>query len=129
MFDLTNRKSLDSIGKYFAIFKDDCPADAHENIVLVGTKVDDVENREVTREQAEEICRQYGCIAYFETSATTGENVDDAFFSVAARAFQKTISSQVATSAELRDGVLSTSKNTKDSNLNDVRQSIGGPLG
>ena len=122
VFDLTNRKSLDSVGKYFAIFKDDSPADAHENIVLVGTKVDDVENRQITREQAEEVCRQYGCIAYFETSATTGENVDDAFFSVAARAFQKTMSSQVATSAELLNG-LNSSKNA----LSDVRQSQGGP--
>ena len=85
--------------------------EAHENIVLVGTKVDDAANREVTREQAEEICRQYGCFAYFETSASTGENVDDAFFSVAARAFQKTmqLSSQVGSSEPREGGALSTS--------------------
>ena len=42
------------------------------------------------KEDAEEICRQFGIVSYYETSSSTGENVDEAFFSVASRAFQKT---------------------------------------
>ena len=59
-------------------------------MVLVGTKLDDVANRKVTKEDVVEICRQFGITSYFETSSSTGENVDEAFFGVAARAFQKT---------------------------------------
>ena len=68
--------------------------------MLVGTKLDDVENRKVSAEDAQEICRQFGCIGYFETSSSTGKNVDEAFFSVAARAFQQT--EDLANSSKLR---------------------------
>ena len=69
------------------MFKEECPIEAQDNIVLVGTKLDDVENRKVSKEDAAEICRQFGISSYFETSSSTGENVDEAFFGVAARAF------------------------------------------
>ena len=54
----------------------------------MGTKLDDVENRNVSTEAAQEICRQFNITSYFETSSSTGENVDEAFFSVASRAYQ-----------------------------------------
>ena len=73
------------------MFKEECPEDAQDNIVLVGTKLDDVENRQITRERAAEVCKQFGITSYFETSSSSGENVDEAFFSVAARAFQNTL--------------------------------------
>ena len=91
VFDLTSLQSLEKIDSYIQAFKEESPVAAHDNIVLVGTKLDDVENREVSREKAMEVCNQFGCIAYFEASASTGENVDEAFFSVAARAFQKSM--------------------------------------
>ena len=72
------------------MFKEECPAEALDNIVLVGTKLDDVENRKVPREDAESLCRVLGCQSYFETSSSTGVNVDEAFFSVASKAFQNT---------------------------------------
>lgn len=87
VFDLTNQQSLDSVEKYIHVFKEDCPEDAQDNIVLVGTKLDDVEHRTVTQEEVAEICRQFGITSYFETSSSTGENVDEAFFGVVARAF------------------------------------------
>ena len=58
--------------------------------MLVGTKLDDVENRVVPQEDAENLCRALNCQAYFETSVQSGINVDEAFFAVAARAYQKT---------------------------------------
>lgn len=45
MFDLTSKKSLDDAEKYINEFKEECPAEAHDNIILVGTKLDDTENR------------------------------------------------------------------------------------
>ena len=90
VFDLTNQQSLQSIGKYVDIFKQECPPEACENLVLVGAKADDVENRVVTHEDALNICKQFNFISYFECSAQTGENVDEAFFSIASKAFQRT---------------------------------------
>lgn len=81
---------MDSVERYIAVFKEECPLEAQENIVLVGTKLDAVAKRKVTKEDAAEICRQFGIVSYYETSSSTGENVDEAFFSVASRAFQKT---------------------------------------
>ena len=89
VFDLTNQKSLDAVEKYIVVFKEECPEDALDNIVLVGTKLDDVENRQVKREDAMEISARFGCQGYYETSSQTGEGVDEAFFALAARAFQK----------------------------------------
>ena len=65
--------------------------------MLVGTKLDDVENRKVQYEEALEISRQFQCISYYETSSQSGENVDEAFFSVAARAFQKKMATENGT--------------------------------
>ena len=47
MFDLTSPQSLDSVAKYIHVFKEECPYEAQDNIVLVGTKLDDVANRRV----------------------------------------------------------------------------------
>lgn len=57
--------------------------------MLVGTKLDDTQNRKVPKADALEICNKFGCVGYFETSSQTGEGVDDAFFALAGRAFQK----------------------------------------
>ena len=87
VFDLTDQQSLDSVTDYIRVFKEECPADALDNIVLVGTKLDDVANRKVAKEDAEKIAIAQGCQSYFETSSSTGENVDEAFYSVTARAY------------------------------------------
>jgi len=37
------------------------------------------EDREVTRERAIEFCKQYNIDRFFETSAKTGDNVEEVF--------------------------------------------------
>ena len=91
VFDLTNQQSLDAVERYIQVFKEEAPYDAQDNIVLVGTKLDDVENRKVSNDDALAICNKFGCVGYFETSSQTGEGVDEAFFALAGRAFQKDI--------------------------------------
>lgn len=59
----------------------DAPADAHPH--------SEVKNkREVTKEEAEEWCRQNKVLQYVETSAKSGEGVERAFREVAERIYQ-----------------------------------------
>ena len=47
--------------------------------VLIGNKVDlEEEHRQVSKEKGEELAKRYG-IPFFETSAKTGENVEEMF--------------------------------------------------
>ena len=91
VFDLTDQRSLGSVQQYIQAFKEDAPEDAQDNIVLVGTKLDDAENRQISYEEAEAVCKKFNCTAYYETSASTGENVDESFFAVSSNAYQKTL--------------------------------------
>lgn len=97
VFDLTNAQSLNSVEKYLNVFRQECPVEAQENVVLVGTKLDDVANRAVLYNDALQVSEQLQCIGYFETSSQTGENVDEAFFALAGRAFQR---SQLSSSSK-----------------------------
>jgi GTPase SAR1 family protein len=77
------------VTKYVEMFRANCPQEAADNVVLVGNKVDDEEHREVSRQEAQEMCHKLKCFDYFETSAASDINVDEAFFSITARAFHK----------------------------------------
>lgn len=68
-------------------------------VVLVGNKSDlasastvsgesEDNRRQVTKEEAEEWCRQNGVMRYVETSAKSGEGVERAFLEVAERIYQ-----------------------------------------
>jgi GTPase KRas protein len=48
------------------------------NFVLVGNKVDKLDQREVTSDEGYSLASRLGC-RFFETSAKTGVNVDEAF--------------------------------------------------
>lgn len=48
-------------------------------IILIANKVDLIEHRIVTREMAEEFVREHNLTGYLETSALSGQNVEEAF--------------------------------------------------
>ncbi len=75
VFDLTDRKSLDSLPGYVEDFKNNCSR-PDAVCVLVGTKAD--LQPEVTFKEATAFAQTHG-IRYFETSAKTGQNVESAF--------------------------------------------------
>ena len=51
------------------MFKEECPLEAQDNIVLAGTKLDDVDNRQVDEADAIAICEKNNIMGYFETSS------------------------------------------------------------
>lgn len=84
VYDITNKDSFENLDKWFKEVYDNCESTIPA--ILVGNKNDLEEQREVTREEAlnyaEEMSKRYNLdnIPYFETSAKTGENVDDIYF-------------------------------------------------
>ena len=48
-------------------------------IYLIGNRCDLEDDREVARERAVEFCEQYSIDKFFETSAKTGNNVEEVF--------------------------------------------------
>ncbi|KAK8169618.1 P-loop containing nucleoside triphosphate hydrolase protein [Phyllosticta citrichinensis] len=108
VFDITRRSTFQSATSWLQ----DLRQIAEENIVvvLVGNKADlapsstvapasgadgaehphahQDNKRQVTREEAEEWCRQNRVMEYVETSAKSGENVERAFLEVAERIYQ-----------------------------------------
>lgn len=67
-------------------------------VILVGNKLDQAQpasededtpnKREVTTQEATDWARRNGVLQYVETSAKSGENVEDAFMRVAERIFE-----------------------------------------
>ncbi|MFW9937704.1 MAG: Rab family GTPase [Candidatus Thorarchaeota archaeon] len=82
LFDTTNKKSLYDIENWIKIVDEN----AQENVVkiLIATKIDLKEERQVSKNDAKEYCKKYEwCTDFISTSAKTGENVESAFIQVA----------------------------------------------
>ena len=76
-FDLTSRKSFEAVtATWIKSISDNCI----ENVITVifGCKADLTSQRQVTTEEAEVMACEHN-MEYFETSAKTGENVEEAF--------------------------------------------------
>jgi small GTP-binding protein len=74
LFDLTNRESFESIGRWLQDIRDVARVDVVT--VLIGNKSDLADQRQVTTDEATAFAKEHG-MAYFETSAKTGSNVGD----------------------------------------------------
>ncbi|XP_071753758.2 ras-related protein Rab-27B-like [Centroberyx gerrardi] len=76
MFDLTNQQSFLNVRNWMSQLQANAYCDSPD-IVLVGTKADLQDLRDVHARQAKDLADRYG-IPYFETSAATGAEVDKA---------------------------------------------------
>lgn len=98
VFDITRRNTFASVTSWLHDLRQIAEDDIV--VVLVGNKCDlassstvsgdsDAPNkRQVTREEAEEWCKENRVMQYVETSAKSGENVERAFLEVAERIYQ-----------------------------------------
>lgn len=86
VFDITVRETFNSVGAWV----DDCIANGNPDmtLVLVGNKIDCSNHRKVSSAEAEAYARDKRMM-YFETSAKTGEGVENVFIKSAEFVLQK----------------------------------------
>ena len=76
IYDVTNKSSLEDLNRLLDKIKEIVPKDIPK--FVVGNKIDDKNNRKVTREEGEEFAKENGLL-YYECSAKTGENINEIF--------------------------------------------------
>ena len=76
VYDITRKGSFDSIDKWISDLT--AAADKKITIVVIGNKCDLEDQRQITKEQGEEKASKLE-VAFMETSALSGENLDKAF--------------------------------------------------
>lgn len=77
-FDVTNRATFDSVAQWLKEAREYFPEPDSVVFMLIGNKVDLVEEREVTKEEAEDFARRNGMM-FIETSAKEKIGVYEAF--------------------------------------------------
>jgi small GTP-binding protein len=76
VYDITRKESFESIDKWVSDLK--ASADKKLTVVIIGNKSDLEDQRQVTKEQGQEKANQLE-VAFMETSALSGDNLDKAF--------------------------------------------------
>ena len=76
VYDITRKESFDNIDKWFSELKSSSDNDI--NAILIGNKCDLEKERKVTMEEAQKKAKLFN-IAFMETSALNGTNVEKAF--------------------------------------------------
>ncbi|XP_007946748.1 ras-related protein Rab-13 [Orycteropus afer afer] len=80
VYDITDEKSFENIQNWMKSIKENASAGVER--LLLGNKCDMEAKRKVQKEQADKLAREHG-IRFFETSAKSSMNVNEAFNSLA----------------------------------------------
>ncbi len=75
VFDVTRNDTFDKLENWFKEIKE---VSTTISLILVGNKIDLEDQRVVSHDQGEELAQKLN-LSYIETSAKTGENINDAF--------------------------------------------------
>jgi small GTP-binding protein len=90
VYDVTNHKSYENIENWFNEIKE---ASNNISLILIGNKIDLKDNREVETNEGIELAEKLG-LSYVETSAKTGENINDAFKMLALLMIKKYVTTE-----------------------------------
>ena len=81
MYDVTDRRSFESIPNWVGQIRQH--ADAHVHMIVVGNKCDMLDEKVVSTEEGQKLAAEFG-IPFWECSAKTDINVDQSFQGLAA---------------------------------------------
>ena len=76
VYDITNKESFDNLSDWRMELFD---VVGEIPFIIIGNKVDLHQERQITKEMGEKLCGKLGSLAHVETSAKTGEFVEEAF--------------------------------------------------
>ncbi|TXT64111.1 MAG: Small GTP-binding domain protein (modular protein) [Promethearchaeota archaeon] len=85
VFDVTNRKSFENVENWY---REILEASPNIYLILVGNKIDLKDSRKVSNAEGTALGEKLG-ISYIESSAKTGENINEAFKMLALQLIQK----------------------------------------
>jgi len=77
IYDVTNIKSYENIKKWINEIKEEISENI--TIVLIGNKIDNENQRKISKEQGEKLANDYN-VTFFETSAKTGQGINESVF-------------------------------------------------
>jgi Ras-related protein Rab-1A len=86
VFDVTNRESFNNVRKWYKELKQYAPPDIY--LILVGNKIDLKDLRVVSNAEGKALAEELG-LSYIESSAKTGENINEAFKMLALQLIQR----------------------------------------
>ena len=101
VYDITDRDTFESIRQWVEQIHE--YADVHVNILLVGNKCDQEEQRAVATAEGDALAREYG-IDFFETSARENVNVEECYLAIARKTKARLLESEEA-AVELRETI------------------------
>ena len=85
IFDVTNVKSYENIKKWINEIKEEISEKVA--IVLIGNKIDNVQERKISKEQGDKLASEIG-VKFLETSAKTGEGINESVFFLVKKIFE-----------------------------------------
>ena len=85
IFDVTNINSYENIKKWIIEIKEEISDKV--SIILIGNKIDNVNERKITKDQGEKLAGEIG-VKFFETSAKTGEGINESVFFLVKKIFE-----------------------------------------
>lgn len=114
IYDVTDSRTFENVENWYLTVTQHANEDAQ--IFLVGNKCDDEENRQVSKEQGQELASKLN-IPFLEASAKSNENVDPIFYELAGIIQEKHVNTEGAQTASSAGGVdVSQTPNTFKSN-------------
>ncbi len=110
VFDLTNKETFDLLETWIKEFENTNKSDVSK--VLIGNKSDLEDQRQVTTEDAVNFAKTLNC-KYYEASAKTGKNVNEALDEIARTAFTNITNNEERVDSIVLDGNLKKNKGKK----------------